>query len=386
MTRPSQPRTPVTTGREPGDLMTDHVSGDRMNGDRMSGDPVEEFMKRRKKATINDVASLAQVSKKTVSRVINNSPSVRGETRDLVNDIIARIGFRPDPQARGLAFRKSFLIGLIYDNPNAQYIVNMQMGALDGLRGSGNELVVHPCDWKGEDFLDEIRDFVELQRLSGVIILPPVAEDRNLLALLDELDVPFIRVTARSGDVNDPPIAGLQIVSVDRVGCEQAGEHLVELGHRRIAFIAGNSLYPSAHARRAGFEQGLAKHGLGFAPDLIEQGDYSFDSGFVAASKILSRVDRPTAIICCNDDMAAGAYKVAYELGLRVPDDLTIVGFDDAPIAARLNPALTTVRLPTRDMARTASEKLIGSDAKPGASVVFDSVLIVRGSSGPVPK
>ncbi|ESQ93067.1 LacI family transcription regulator [Asticcacaulis sp. AC460] len=354
-----------------------------MTDDRISADPVEDFLKRRKKATINDVASLAQVSKKTVSRVINKSPSVRGETRDLVNDIIARVGFRPDPQARGLAFRRSFLIGLIYDNPNAQYIVNMQMGALDGLRGSGNELVVHPCDWKAEGFLDEIRDFVELQRLSGVIILPPVAEDQGLLDLLDELDVPFIRVTARNNDVQ-PPIAGLQVVSRDRVGCEQAGEHIVGLGHRRIGFIAGNDLYPSAHERRAGFEKGLANHGLTFST--VEPGNYSFDSGYEAAQKMLNRPDRPTAIIGCNDDMAAGAYKAAYELGLRIPDDLTILGFDDAPIATRINPTLTTVRLPTRDMAKMASEKLTSADTRPGASFVFDSALIIRGSSGPAPK
>eukprot|EP01042_Synura_sphagnicola_P033684 gene33684-43240_t len=124
-----------------------------------SGDTIEDFLKLRRKATINDVARLARVSKKTVSRVINKSPSVRIETRDSVNDVIARIGFRPDPQARGLAFRRSFLLGLIYDNPNAQYIVNMQMGALDGLRGTGTELVVHPCDRRSDSFIDDIREF-----------------------------------------------------------------------------------------------------------------------------------------------------------------------------------------------------------------------------------
>ena len=112
-----------------------------------------------------------------MSRVINNSPSVREETREQVNDIIARIGFRPDPQARGLAFRRAFLFGLIYDNPNAQYIVNMQAGALDALRGTGMELVVHPCDRNGGNFLDDIREFIEVQRLAGVILLPPIAED-----------------------------------------------------------------------------------------------------------------------------------------------------------------------------------------------------------------
>ncbi len=353
------------------------------SGANLAGDPVEEFIRRRKKATINDVAHLARVSKKTVSRVINNSPSVRQDTRDQVNEIITRIGFRPDPQARGLAFRRSFLIGLIYDNPNAQYVVNMQMGALDSLRGTGNELVVHPCDRHADSFVEEIREFIELQRLAGVILLPPIAEDARLLALMEELDVPFIRVTARPGEQNDPPIHTPQIVSRDREGCAEAGEHLASLGHKRIGFINGNMLYPSAHERRAGFDEGLKAHGLAIAADLDEPGDYSFDSGHRAASKILGHAQRPTAIICCNDQMAAGAYHAAYELGLSIPGDLTIMGFDDADVATRIWPPLTTVRLPTRDMGKTAAEQLVHGEMTNRTSLVFQAKLMVRGSSGP---
>ena len=346
-------------------------------------DLIEQFIQKRKKATINDVARLSQVSKKTVSRVINKSPSVRGETRDQVNDIISRIGFRPDPQARGLAFRKSFLLGLVYDNPNAQYVVNMQMGILDGLRGTGTELVVHPCRRDSETLLEDIRDFIELQRLAGVIILPPIAEDLRLLALLDDLQVPYIRVTARAGAANTPPIqALLEAVSRDREGCEEAGQHVAALGHRHIGYIGGNLGYPSAHERRAGFMAGLAMRGIEIDPDLDVAGDYSFESGHEAAVRLLQRDDRPTAIICANDEMAAGVYKAAYEMDLRIPDDLTVVGFDDAPIATRLNPALTTVRLPARDMARMAAELLIRKDPSAPATIVIEGTLVVRGSSG----
>src|SRR4051794_1762629 len=114
-----------------------------------------------RRATINDIARLANVSKKTVSRVINQSPFVKEATRAKIDAVIQQIGYAPDPQARGLAFRRSFLIGLIYDNPNAQYIVNIQDGVLDALRGSGFELVVHPCDRLSEDFLPGIRRFIE---------------------------------------------------------------------------------------------------------------------------------------------------------------------------------------------------------------------------------
>lgn len=347
------------------------------------GDAIEDFIRRRKKATINDVASLAGVSKKTVSRVINNSPSVRPDTRDQVNEIIARIGFRPDPQARGLAFRRSFLFGLIYDNPNATYVVNMQMGALDSLRGSGLDLVVHPCDRHADNFIDDIREFIEMQRLAGVILLPPIAEDRKLLDLMEELDTPVIRVTARPGDRNDPPIHTAQIVSNDRAGCAEGGDHLAALGHKRIAFINGNPAYPSAHERRAGFEEGLRRNGLEIAPDLDEPGDYSFEAGIAAATKLLKTANAPTAIIACNDQMAAGAYHAAYGLGLKIPEDVTIIGFDDADVATRIYPPLTTVRLPIRDMARTATETLMSGEMTEQTSIVFQSKLIIRGSSGP---
>jgi LacI family transcriptional regulator len=361
---------------------TSAAVGDGPAGDRGGADPVEDFLKRRKKATINDVASLARVSKKTVSRVINNSPSVREETREQVNDIIARIGFRPDPQARGLAFRRAFLLGLIYDNPNAQYIVNMQAGALDALRGTGMELVVHPCLRAHEGFLDDIREFIEVQRLAGIILLPPIAEDRRLLALMEELDVPVIRVTARPGEENDPPIRTPQIVSRDRQGCIMSGEHLAQLGHRRIGYISGNRAYPSAHERRAGYDEGLGRHGAAIASDLDEEGDYSFESGLAAARRILKNPRRPTAIVCANDQMAAGAYHAAYEIGLSIPGDLTVIGFDDADVATRIYPPLTTVRLPTRDMARVAVEVLLDPESNRGA-LVFEATLLVRGSSGP---
>lgn len=350
--------------------------------DRLGGDPVEDFLKRRKKATINDVASLARVSKKTVSRVINNSPSVREETREQVNGIIARIGFRPDPQARGLAFRRAFLFGLIYDNPNAQYIVNIQAGALDALRGTGMELVVHPCDRNGENFLDDVREFIEVQRLGGIILLPPIAEDRRLLALMEELDVPMIRVTARPGEDSQPPIRTPQIVSRDRDGCAMAADHLAELGHRRIGYISGNLAYPSAHERRGGYDEGLRRHDLAIAPELDMEGDYSFESGIEAARRILAHPERPTAIVCANDQMAAGAYHAAYEAGLTIPADLTIIGFDDADLATRIYPPLTTVRLPTRDMAKVAVEVLLDPESNRD-NLVFEATLLVRGSSGP---
>ncbi|HVK79115.1 MAG TPA: LacI family DNA-binding transcriptional regulator, partial [Verrucomicrobiae bacterium] len=149
-----------------------------------------------KKPTINDVARLAGVSKKTVSRVINQSPFVKEETRENINRIIAEIGFSPDPQARGLAFRRSFLIGLVYDNPNPQYVVNMQLGMLDAMRGSGYELVVHPCNRGNPTFLADFRRFIERQKLSGVVLTPSVSEDDRVKTILDEIGCAYIRIAS----------------------------------------------------------------------------------------------------------------------------------------------------------------------------------------------
>src|SRR5436305_6361303 len=141
----------------------------------------------RRRPTINDIARLAGVSKKTVSRVINASPYVQKETRERIEAVIGEHGYAPDPQARSQAFRHSFLIGLVYDNPNPQYVVNMQLGLLDGMKGSGFELLVHPCDRASPTFLDDLRGFVERQRLYGVVLTPSVSEDERAAKLMADI-------------------------------------------------------------------------------------------------------------------------------------------------------------------------------------------------------
>ncbi len=335
-----------------------------------------------KPATINDVARLARVSKKTVSRVINNSPSVKEETRKRVEAVIAEHGYSPDPQARGLAFRRSFLVGMIYDNPSPNYVVNMQQGVLDGVRGSGLELVVHPCDRASPRFLDDVRNFVVRQKLFGVVMPPSVSEDERVVAILKAADCPYVRIASVSLD--EP---GAMVVTNDSRGAARAARHLAELGHRRIAFISGPDSFRSSHERGRGFREGLAEHGVELASDLIRQGAYTFESGVEAARDLLRLKDRPTAIFAGNDEMAIGVMKAARELGLDVPGDLSIVGFDDLPMASRVWPNLTTVRLPIRDMGRMAAEKLTarlrGLDPAALDQPAVDPQLVERESAGP---
>jgi LacI family transcriptional regulator len=336
------------------------------------------------RATINDIARLAGVSKKTVSRVINQSPFVKQETRARIDAVIQQIGYTPDPQARGLAFRRSFLIGLVYDNPNAQYIVNSQEGVLDALRGSGFELVVHPCDRLSEDFVPGVRRFVERQKLHGVILLPPVSEDQTLARALEEIDCQFVRLASVRFD--DTP---RMIVSSDREAAAEAATYLEALGHRRIGFIAGPSHHRSAHERKGGFMDALEKRGVILPPDLVVEGAYSFESGVACAEALLARRPRPTAIFASNDEMAAGVYKAAFRLKIAIPDELSVVGFDDSPVASRLSPALTTIRLPIRDMARLAASKLLpvngaaGDAASSGVSRIVPHLVVRDSTQGP---
>lgn len=338
----------------------------------------EEFDR---KHTINDIARLANVSKKTVSRVINDSPFVREETRTRVTEIMKRVGYTPDPQARGLAFRRSFLIGLIYDNPNAPYVINIQEGALAALRRMGYELVVHPCDRNGPEFLSEIRQLIGRQKLDGVILLPPVSEISALPELLKRLECPYVRVL--SAALDEPENL---VLSRDRESSAEVAEHLARLGHTRIGMISGPDSYRSSRERVGGFSQALAERGLKLDPKFVAEGAYTFESGAACAEHLLSLSPRPTAIFAGNDETAAGVYRTAYLRGLKIPDDLTVVGFDDSPLASRLCPSLTTMRQPIRDMGRVAAEKLIAKIANvqgptTATSTVFPH-LVVRESSG----
>ena len=341
----------------------------------------------RRRPTINDIARLAGVSKKTVSRVINASPYVQKETRERIEAVIAEHGYAPDPQARGLAFRRSFLIGLVYDNPNPQYVVNMQLGLLDGMRGSGFELVVHPCDRASPTFLADLRSFVERQRLFGVVLTPSVSEDDRVAPLLHDIGCEYVRVASVA--VDEPKH---MIETRDRLGGEAAAHHLAELGHTRVAFISGPPSFRSSRERREGFEAGLKARGLSLESRYAQEGAYTFESGIDCAQALLKLDPRPTAVFAGNDEMAAGVLHAARQMDVAVPDDLSVVGFDDFEIARRLWPSLTTVRTPTREIGRLTAERLIGLDEgaqmKEGGRDVKDRLpsLVVRQSSGPAPK
>jgi LacI family transcriptional regulator len=326
-------------------------------------------------STINDVARIANVSKKTVSRVINKSPLLSEKTREHVEKVIKEIGYVPNPQARALALRRNFIIAAIHDNPNAQFLVNVQQGILEGISGSEFALMVEPVDRNSPTIVDDVRQFLERQRPYGVVLLPPVSENDELADLCDSLGIRYVRMV--SGELDKPENI---VMSNDREAVYGAVRYLIEQGHQKIAFIEGpDSLSPAE--RRAGYDQAMAEAGLPVHDWMIAKGNYTFETGVEAGLALIDGAVRPTAIFASNDEMAIGAIIAARKRGIRIPDGLSIIGFDDTPLSSHIWPSLTTVRWPIVEMAKAAALKLIeDEETDPMLGVGLGSVLIERGS------
>jgi LacI family transcriptional regulator len=334
--------------------------------------------------TINDVAALAGVSKKTVSRVINRSEFISEKTRTAVKEAIETLGFVPNPQARALAFRRNFLIALLHDNPNAQTVLNFQQGVLDAIKDSDLALLVRPVDRTSDRMLDDVRTFLEKQRPIGAMLLPPISENAELAALCESLGVRYVRIG--SSPLDDPQH---WVSSNDREVVAEAVGKLIALGHRRIGFVRGPVGFRSASEREKGFLEALEAAGLTLAAEHNAPGNYRFTAGVEAGEALLSLAEPPTAIFCSNDEMAAGVISVAHGKGIAVPGQLSIIGFDDSPTATHIWPALSTVRWPIREMgvrsAQTLVPDFLGSAAKladkdPG---ILASTFIERESVAP---
>lgn len=336
------------------------------------------------KLTITDIARLAGVSKKTVSRVINHSGLVRQETRDRILEIVAEHGYRPDPQARALALRRSHLIAFISNQPNPQYIVSMQSGILEATNGTPYEVVIRPCDSSSPTLYDEIEELVTHQKLFGVILTPSISEDDELIGRLRKIKCPYVRIAAVSLDSPEN-----MIETHDYVGAAEAARHIANLGHSRIAHIKGPQTFLSAKERLRGFQVGLAEFGLSVANDYLLTGGYTFESGVECGQQLIELEQPPTAVFCGNDEMAVGVFKAARDAGVRIPEDLSVVGFDDSPIAERIWPALTSVRLPIKHMGRLAAQLLVSNhdrmSMEPPSAVSVMPSLVVRDSTAAPP-
>lgn len=336
------------------------------------------------KATIDDVAALAGVSMKTVSRVMNNEPNVRPATREKVTAAVAQLDYRPNMSARSLAGNRSYLLGLLYAIPSAHYVLDIQEGVLDICRPQGYELLVHPCNHQDPNITEEISSLIHGKRIDGVMLTPPISDNITLMHMLKSMSIPFVRVAPTQNKSLSPYVeTNDQEASYDMT-CQ-----LIAMGHTRIGFICGHPDHRAVTLRFDGYKAALIENDIPINEELVEHGLSSFESGEICARKLLQQKNRPTAIFAANDDMAAGAMMVAHQLGIHIPKELSVAGFDDTPVAHQIWPALTTIRQPIQQMAKKATELLIkqlrGKDVQLPASMLSSSI-IVRDSTGVAPK
>jgi LacI family transcriptional regulator len=338
-------------------------------------------------ATISDVARLAQVSIKTVSRVMNREPGVHPDTRALVEKAIAELRYRPKQSARSLAGARSYLIGLLYYDPSAQFVAGVQQGATLRCREAGYHLVVESLHDDAPDLREQIDRMVSALRPDGMILTPPLCDNPEVLRALRESRTPCVLVSPGRhgrGEAKDLPSVRMDDVRA----AEETTNLLLSLGHERIAFVKGLPTQAASALRHQGFLRAMKAHGVPVDESCVVAGRFDFTSGVEAAHHLLSLAEPPTAVFASNDDMALGVLAAAQALGLSVPAELSIAGFDDSPASSLVWPALTTVRQPKAEMARAAVEMLIaarsgGFDALGGTDLhrVLAHELVVRDST-----
>ncbi|WP_020652424.1 LacI family DNA-binding transcriptional regulator [Massilia niastensis] len=334
----------------------------------------------RGKPTMVDVAKLAGVSAMTVSRVMNGKGLVRESTRRKVAEAVAALNYTPNQEARNLAGSKPIRVGFLYSNPSAAYLSEFLVGLLTQSGLNNVQLFVEKCE-AGEQEAEQALRLIE-NGLDGIILPPPLCDSEAVLSCINEAEIPAVVVACGLPD------ARVGAVSIDDYDAAyRMTRHLIALGHQRIGFVVGHPNQTASARRLAGYRAAIAEKGADASEELVVQGMFTYRSGLDAAELLLSLGERPTAIFCSNDDMAAATVAVAHRLGLDVPGDLTVTGFDDTALATTIWPELTTVRQPIAGMAREAVQSLVrrvramreGEAAEP-EQIRMDSELVRRQS------
>ena len=329
------------------------------------------------RATIRDVSRLAEVSIKTVSRVINNERYVTAETRARVELVMAQLSFQPSFAARALKGHRSHQIAVICDNPSPWYVYEVQYGVRARCQQDQVRMIAQPYDRASPTLVEDILSLVDQVHPDGLVLTPPVCDDVRVLKELSRRNVPFVRVQ---------PGIEVEMTSSVFIDNETAAfemtSYLIHLGHKRIGFIVGDRNYAASEHRLTGYLRAITEAGLHPDAELVQNGSFDFASGATAAQMLLALKDRPSAIFASSDDMAAGTLATAHRRKLSVPGSLSVAGFDDTAFASIVWPALTTIRQPVRALAEAAADLLLASRGG-GERRQIPYELIVRDSTGP---
>lgn len=338
--------------------------------------------RRRSGVTIGDVAREVGVSAMTVSRVINNGAGASEATRNAVFDAVRKLNYVPHAGARSLAAGTRTHVGLLYAVPTGSYHNEFLLGALKAARTTGAYLLLEVCELENiEDQRESIRRLAQ-SGVDGIVLPPPFCEKDAILAEVAEIGLPVVTVGGP---------ARLRSFNIRIDDCSAAAaitRYLIGLGHTHIAHIKGAEDQAATGERLRGYQLAMKEAGLEIIDDLVEAGDFNYKSGIAGMSKLLSLNDRPTAVFAANDEMAAAAINVAHHYGLSVPDDISIVGFDDTAPAINSWPEITTLRQPIEAMAQTAVmmlSEIIKSDDRDEfrhfGERVLDYELVIRDSA-----
>jgi LacI family transcriptional regulator len=301
--------------------------------------------------TIRDVAKAAGVSVSTVSRVLNDKDDVAPETYEKVQGVIRELGYTSSLAAKSMRSRRTNVIGLIMPDVEDPFLIQVMRGVNRAIVELDYDLIVYTHgDIKKNSTADREQHYVALLNNSitdGVVVVTPAATTFSTAS-------PVVAVDPHYGSTDYPAV-----IATNRDGALTAMEYLIRLGHRRIGFISGRPDLQSAVRRLQGYQDALRRANIPLDPELVQPGDFSAKMGFICAQKLLNLPDPPTAIFAANDQSAIGTIKAAHEAGLRVPDDLSVVGFDNIPEAAYTPPGLTTVDQSVDKMGYIATQMLI---------------------------
>ncbi|NHN28510.1 LacI family DNA-binding transcriptional regulator [Paenibacillus agricola] len=325
--------------------------------------------------TIKDIAKLANVSHTTVSRALNDSPLINPETKEKIRLLAAQLQYTPNYNAKSLVLDRSYNLGLFFSTlhtgTSAVFLYEAIKGVNDVIQDRYNLIV------RG---IDDYTSFHKVNRKSydGIIVMSQSEADQPFIEYAAEREIPLIVLNRQIENVQV-----MNMVPDDKRGAYLVVEYLISQGHRQIAIIEGKENFKSTQARREGYREAMEFYQVPLCVDYSQPGNYDLESGYAAMTRLLQLNPRPTAVFCCNDDMALGAIKAITEKQLIVPQDISIVGFDDHIYSGFMTPALTTVRRPMEQISREGAAKLLSfieTKKVEKETIFFHTELVIRDS------
>ena len=330
-------------------------------------------------ATINDVSRRAGVSRATVSRVIADNGYVSDEKRRLIEAAIAELGYRPNTMARGLRSNRSDIIGAVVVEVASPFYAQMVGGMQKGARAAGKSVLVASGYAVADDEAHAILELID-RSCDGLVLYLENPLRADVVEIIRKSRTPVIAIGG-----SECPVATARIHIDNFSGARDAMQLLLDNGHRDIAYLSGGLMYRDTHERLRGIAAALKAHGLGLDDIHVVHGDFSESFGFDATARLLGSGRATTAIFAGDDDVAAGSLLALKQAGRRIPEDVSLIGFDDNFHARHLTPGLTTVRQPVDEVGRMAAEmlsRILAGDISQPAETTVPTELIVRQSVG----